>query len=457
MFVPEARRPSKYDNDYKRFDAIDSDSDSERQALAPSLRDKFPQQRASAADERDLVRELESHVASLSAREAVSALRQAQSELAAMTDVERARLDLARATQEAKSASASVTEAKAKVAALNADVRDTEVRAEQASRRADDALAQIRQAAASSSDATVRKLDHLASIKCFTVTLDRDGDAETDGSIAVLAGVRLAFPVAAITDARRVTANNFRVAYDRLARASQQDAIKIDLDPERPRPPHDGTPLECRVCGASIVVAPCRRPPSNAFALSKLDRAVYTGADDDLEAADAVLLALEPRPNEPLDCGLSLRVAASDVDFVASRPTMPPRFLVAAARDRKAYFAHCARCRADLGICFREGPLCLYKHRLGSPDKAVEFKAHDFVAALVDTEFRVASTPLELRAGSARLAIRLLANDGHAYRADDSAQHQSVHLQPVLKLAFSDHADALAAKTVLECVLVFAL
>lgn len=98
--VPEVRRgvtgrqkrcfptKSKYDVDYSRFDVIggsdDEASDTERQALAPSLMrrvEKGSGRRVrSEEDALQLCRELETHLSSLSAREAVSALRAARAD-----------------------------------------------------------------------------------------------------------------------------------------------------------------------------------------------------------------------------------------------------------------------------------------------------------------------------------------------------------------------------------------
>ena len=71
--------------------------------------------------------------------------------------------------------------------------------------------------------------------------------------------------------------------------------------------------------------------------------------------------ASAPAPGRPLECGLSVRVAADNVAAAAGAPTVDvPRFLLAQSAGRVARHVACGRCDAPLGLRFAGADAALF-------------------------------------------------------------------------------------------------
>lgn len=444
MFVPRGTPPpppppvvankTRYDVDYSRFESIgESDSeasDTERQLLTPSLQKRIETPSISEIDglpnsEEDLCRELETHIASLSAREAVSAIRAAEREM--------------REPETQKPRRVYDFEQKPRV-------KKTEVKHDTTRRRHEPLPLK-------ESKAAVRlvSVDHLASIKRFNVAFDAVVDDasgnEFEGNVARFSlgdekYVDVEFPVHSVE-----SVDGCSIKYDRLS--SKTASTRKDLDyslvfdddcvSSLPAP----ETLECRICGASLSVhlpKKVRQPPSPEFVLSAVQSALTTGSEEDEAVAENALKASRPLPGQPIECDRTIRIDAADSSRIKrdAAPRFPPSFLVPTGRDRKATSAQCEKCGKDLGYAFKDGPICLYKHRL----RGFENDATNFVASLIADELRNGDTRQLILGRSGFLRITILGDDGHVYTDGNGLSCGKdttiIRLKPALKLAYRE-------------------
>ena len=206
----------------------------------------------------------------------------------------------------------------------------------------------------------------------------------------------------------------------------------------RPSSAATASALACRACGAKVVAGDLAAPRlAPAGDLDDAPDALSCGGlgpgDWDVQGASA------PAAGRPLECGLSVRVAAENVAAAAGAPTVDvPRFLLAQGAGRVARHVACGRCDAPLGLRFAGSDAALYKHRLrGFPGAT----AAAFLIALMVREADARhALAFDLRGPwGRRLLVRLVSWTGHAGTILAGAGVAS--LAPVAACAFRNDGE----------------